>query len=78
MEELELYLDTAKEMMDKALDHTKVELSKIRAGKAMPNMLDGLMVEYYGTPTPINQGRFYQYPGRQDFICQALGEKCHS
>ena len=55
MEELELYLDTAKEMMDKALEHTKAELSKIRAGKAMPNMLDGVMVEYYGTPTPINQ-----------------------
>ena len=55
MEEIEIYLDTAKEMMEKAVSHTKVELAKIRAGKAMPNMLDGLMVEYYGTPTPINQ-----------------------
>ncbi len=55
MEEIEIYLETAKEMMEKAVSHTKVDLAKIRAGKAMPSMLDGLMVEYYGTPTPINQ-----------------------
>lgn len=55
MEEIEIYLDTAKEMMEKAVAHTKIELAKIRAGKAMPNMLDGLLIEYYGTPTPINQ-----------------------
>lgn len=55
MEEIEIYLDAAREMMEKAVAHTKIELAKIRAGKAMPSMLDGLMVEYYGTPTPINQ-----------------------
>lgn len=55
MEEIEIYLETAQEMMDKAIAHAKVELGKIRAGKAMPSMLDGVMVEYYGTPTPINQ-----------------------
>ena len=49
MEELELYLETAKEMMEKAISHTKVELAKIRAGKAMPNMLDEIKVDYYGT-----------------------------
>lgn len=41
--------------MDKTVEHTSQELSKIRAGKAMPSMLDGLMVDYYGAPTPINQ-----------------------
>jgi ribosome recycling factor len=55
MEEIQLYLDDAKESMEKAVKHTSLELTKIRAGKAMPNMLDGLMVEYYGTPTPVNQ-----------------------
>lgn len=55
MEEIEMFLEEAKELMDKSVNHTQHELSKIRAGKAMPNMLDGLMVEYYGTPTPINQ-----------------------
>ena len=55
MEEIEIYLDTAKEMMESALQHTLDEFSKIRAGKAMPNMLDGIEVEYYGTMTPLNQ-----------------------
>jgi ribosome recycling factor len=39
--------------MNKAISHLEVELTKIRAGKATPQMLDGLMVEYYGAPTPI-------------------------
>ena len=55
MEEIEIYLETAKEMMESAIAHTKDVFSKIRAGKAMPNMLDGVEVEYYGTMTPLNQ-----------------------
>lgn len=55
MEEIELFLDEAKELMQKAVDHTSSELLKIRAGKAMPTMLDGIMVQYYGSPTPLNQ-----------------------
>lgn len=55
MEEIDFLLDAAKEMMEKAVGHTISELAKVRAGKAMPSMLDGVMVEYYGTPTPLNQ-----------------------
>lgn len=55
MEEIQMFLDEATEKMDKAIQHLAAELSKIRAGKAMPGMLDGIMVEYYGTPTPLNQ-----------------------
>ena len=55
MEEIQLYLDDAKESMEKFLVHLGQELSKIRTGKAMPNMLDGLAIEYYGSPTPIQQ-----------------------
>lgn len=55
MEEIELFLDEAKELMQKAVEHTAAELVKIRAGKAMPNLLDGVMVQYYGSPTPLNQ-----------------------
>ncbi len=54
-EEIELFLQDAEEHMKKAVDHTASEFNKIRAGKASANMLDGLMVEYYGNPTPINQ-----------------------
>ena len=41
--------------MKKALAHLESELTKIRAGKATATMLDGIMVDYYGSPTPINQ-----------------------
>ena len=55
MEDLDFYLELATEMMDNSLKHFNEVLSKIRAGKAMPSMLDGIMVEYYGAQTPINQ-----------------------
>lgn len=41
--------------MQKAISHLEIELTKIRAGKASPQMLDGLAVEYYGSPTLISQ-----------------------
>lgn len=53
MEEIELYLDDAKETMEKALKHLSIELNKIRAGKASPDMLGGIQVEYYGVLSPI-------------------------
>ena len=55
MEELELYLEDARESMTKAINHVGHELTKIRAGKANPSMLDGLMVSYYGAMTPLQQ-----------------------
>lgn len=55
MEELEFYIEEAKDHMEKSVSHVSHMLAKIRAGRAMPSMLDGLMVEYYGNPTPINQ-----------------------
>lgn len=55
MDELQLYLDEAKDLMTKALQHVGHELTKIRAGKANPSMLDGIQVSYYGAMTPLNQ-----------------------
>ena len=55
MEEIQLFLDDAKESMEKALRHIDGELIKIRAGKAMPNMIESIMVDYYGTPTALSQ-----------------------
>jgi ribosome recycling factor len=55
MEEIQLYLEEAELLMKKAVDHTASELVKIRAGKAMPNFLDGIVVSYYGAPTPLSQ-----------------------
>jgi ribosome recycling factor len=41
--------------MNKAINHLEMELVKVRAGKASPNLVDGIVVDYYGTPTPISQ-----------------------
>lgn len=54
-EELELVIDDAESSMKKAINHLETELTKIRAGKANPSMVDGIFVEYYGSPTPITQ-----------------------
>lgn len=54
-EEIELVLDDAKEQMQKVIDHLDNELGKIRAGKANPRMLDGIMVDYFGSLTPLSQ-----------------------
>jgi ribosome recycling factor len=54
-EELELQVAHADDGMKKAIAHLEAELVKIRAGRANPVMFDGLTVDYYGTPTPINQ-----------------------
>jgi len=54
-EEVEFILDTAKEQMDSAVSHLKKELANIRAGKASPAMLRSVMVDYYGSQTPLSQ-----------------------
>jgi ribosome recycling factor len=54
-EELNIVLEDAGQTMGKAIQHLETELIKIRAGKANPNMLDGIMADYYGAPTAISQ-----------------------
>jgi len=54
-EEINAGLAKAKEDMEDAIAHLHRDLSKIRAGKANPSMLNGIMVDYYGNPTPLNQ-----------------------
>jgi len=54
-EEIEILFEEVKEKMDKAISHLEHELIKIRAGKASPNMLEGIMVDYYGSMTPLQQ-----------------------
>ncbi len=54
-EDVSLTMEMAEDSMSRAISHLEAELTKIRAGKANPSMLDGIVVDYYGTPTPINQ-----------------------
>ncbi|HET6243750.1 MAG: ribosome recycling factor [Bacteroidetes bacterium] len=53
-EEVSFILEHAKEQMQKALLHLDAELLKIRAGKASPQMLEGVFVDYYGANTPLS------------------------
>ena len=54
-EEVKFAIDHCKEQMDQAMDHLDTELTKIRAGRANPSMLDSVYVDYYGTETPLSQ-----------------------
>ncbi len=55
VEDVSLVMDVCEDSMKKAVSHLESELVKIRAGRANPQMLDGIVVDYYGNPTPINQ-----------------------
>lgn len=54
-EDISTIIASTEEQMKKAINHLEVELIKIRAGKANPQMLDNIVVDYYGSPMPINQ-----------------------
>ncbi len=54
-EDIASITSNAEDFMKKAIGHLEAELVKIRAGKANPQMFDGLMVDYYGSPVPVNQ-----------------------
>ena len=54
-EVIDMITDDAAQSMKKAIEHLETELSRIRAGKANPQILDGITVDYYGNSTPLNQ-----------------------
>ena len=54
-DDLTLIMDDAEDSMQKAIGHLELELTKIRAGKANPQILEGITVDYYGAPTPLQQ-----------------------
>ena len=63
-------LDDAQAAMDKAILHCESELTKIRAGKASAGMLDGIMVDYYGSPTALSQVSAINTPDARTLIIQ--------
>jgi ribosome recycling factor len=54
-EDIQVVLDETKDEMEKALKSLRIDLQKVRTGRANPALLDGLQVDYYGTPTPLQQ-----------------------
>ena len=69
-DELKKVLDGAQNNMDKAVDHLETDLSKIRAGKAAPQMLDTVFVDYYGTSTPVAQIGTINTPDAKTIVIQ--------
>jgi ribosome recycling factor len=55
LEELDLIIEDSEESMKKAIGHLELELTRIRAGKATPALVDGINVDYYGAATPVAQ-----------------------
>lgn len=71
MEDIELILSEASDSMKKAISHLEKELLKVRAGRANAAMLNGVMVEYYGSMTPLNQVSNISTPDARTLSVQA-------
>lgn len=69
-EDAQFVLDSARELMEGSLTHLEKEFAKIRAGKASPAMLGGVIVEYYGTTVPIEQTASINTPDARQIIVQ--------
>ena len=69
-EETVFLYDEAEEKMANAIKHLERELVKIRAGKANPQMLDSVKVDYYGTMTPLNQVSNINTPDPKTIVVQ--------
>jgi ribosome recycling factor len=69
-EKVKFLLDLGSEKMGESISHLNVELSKIRAGRANASVLDGIMVDYYGTPTAINNMASLSTPDARTIVIQ--------
>lgn len=69
-EEVELIIEETRDRMDKALDHLEHELSRLRAGRSNPALLDGITVDYYGVNTPLNQVSNINTPDPKTILIQ--------
>jgi ribosome recycling factor len=75
MEEIQFFIDDAKDAMERSLKHTGTDFSKIRAGKAMPSMLDGIMIDYYGVATPLAQAATVNTPDARTLVIRPFERK---
>lgn len=69
-EESQIVLQEAEENMEKSIHHLEKEFQKLRAGKASPQMLEGVKIDYYGTLTPIEQTANINTPDPRQIIVQ--------
>jgi ribosome recycling factor len=69
-EEANFCIEMALEKMEKALRHLEDELAHVRAGKASPNILDGISIDYYGAITPLSQVSNIGTPDAKTIVIQ--------
>ncbi len=69
-EEVELIIEETRDRMQKALDHLEHELAHLRAGRATPVLLDGIMVDYYGVNSPLAQVSNINTPDARTILIQ--------
>ena len=73
---LDAIMKEAEDKMQKAIDNTKEKFTNVRAGRANPNMLDGVMVEYYGTPTPLKSLANISVPEARQLSIKPFDRSC--
>ena len=76
MDDIQKQLESAEQAMAKAYKHTQVEFAKFNVGRANPNMLDRVVVGYYGNATPLNQMASVSTPDARTFVIKPW-EKGH-
>ena len=69
-ENIKLIMDMATENMNESINHLQLELSKIRAGRANTSVLEGILIDYYGTPTPIHNMASLSTPDARTIVIQ--------
>jgi len=74
-EELDMVIDEVNVQMKKAISHLESELLKIRAGKATVSIVDGIFVDYYGAPTPLQQVANVNIPDARTIAIQPWEKK---
>ena len=75
-EDIALVLDETLEAMKKSIEHLRHDLQKIRTGRASTALLDGIQVNYYGTPTPINQLATLSAPDPRLIVVSPFDKGC--
>lgn len=61
-------IDSAKKQMEKSLEHYKNQIAKVRTGRATASILDDVTVDYYGSPTPLNQTANISVPDARTIV----------
>lgn len=72
---MNIYITDCKELMSKRVEHLERDLQKTRTGRASSSLLDGIRIDYYGTPTPLNQVASISTPDARTIVISPFEKK---